>query len=151
MAMASKDLFSNVLLAPVIPPDLYKASDDAEAVVIDTRGFQSVTLLLSIGDVTDAQALTLQKSPNDGDYTDVLPADVVGGEEALTAFKAVGADDGGQVKMLGYLGKESYLKVSCTGAGATGATFGVAVMLGHPQLRPAQMVQLAVEENGENE
>lgn len=134
--MATKDLSSNIAVVPVLGLQEYKTGEDGEA-EIDVRGFESVTLIAFTGDVTDEQALVVSASGDGENYESVDPGDVIGGQDALDAFKAVDTED--IVKTLGYLGAARYLKVSCTGSDATGALFGVAAILGHTQQRPVRL------------
>lgn len=135
--MTTKDLASAILPAEAIKTNTYLNGTDAAGAAIDTAKFESLTLVLVCGAVTDAQALTLQKSNDNSAYVDVVAGDVVGGADELADFKEIGATDDDEVKILGYVGTHRYIKVSCTGAGSTGATFGVAALRGHPQYRPA--------------
>lgn len=134
--MNSRDLASALVPAEAIKPGTYLTGTNAAGAAIDNAGFESLTLVLTCGAVTDAQTLTLQKSSNNSDYVDVVAADCVGGADELAAFKAIADDDDDAVKILGLVGTPRYIKVSCTGDGVTGATFGVVALKGHPQFRP---------------
>ena len=102
--------------------------------MIDTKDFESVTLLVIAGAVTDTQTLTLKDSCQaDSGFADVEAADVIGGADVLADFLAV--DDAG-IKALGYNGGKRYLKAASTATGADGATYGVIAVLGHPKYGP---------------
>lgn len=134
--MASRDLWANIDLVTAIQPGEYLLATDPVPVPVDVRGYESVTLALAIGDVTDAQALVLEES-NDGTvYVPVVEDDVIGGAAPLAAFLAVGVADAGTVKTLGYKGSAAFLEVSSVAAGVAGAVYGVVAILGHPAVRP---------------
>lgn len=126
------DLFNNTSRVNAVQPKTYKANVDADGAVIDTQTYESVLLVLGIGAVTDAQTLVVQKG-NAADMSDgvnVVAADVLGD---LADFKAVGANDDGKVKAIQWKRNPNYryLKITCTGAGATGAAFSVVALRGH--------------------
>ena len=135
--MSSKDLFSNVNVVEAIVPGTYLNGSDPTPVTIDTKGYESCLLVLTTGTVTDAQTLNVQDSADDDSYDDVVSGDVVGGSSKLTAFETIAAGDDDTVKALGYIGNKRYLQVACSGAGETGAVFGIVAILGHAQYRPA--------------
>ena len=138
--MASRDLYNNIKVVRAISPQLYENGVNPDGQTIDTKGFESVTLVFTAGTITDAQTLTLQHSVDDSTYNDVTAADVIADPDntaasILTAFKATGTTDN-VIKLLGYKGGRRYLKVDGDGAGATGANYGVVAILGHGQYPP---------------
>lgn len=133
--MATRDLCNNVKVVQAIVPGTYKTGADPSGQAVDTRGYDSVTLLLLAGDATDAQTLTVKHSYDNSSYEDIDKADVIGGEAILTDFGTTGTA-AGAVKVLGYKGGKRYLKVGSTGAGTTGAEYAVVAILGHPKYAP---------------
>lgn len=119
-----------------IAPGVYKTGVDPTSVAMDTMDFDTVTVDLVIGAVTDAQTLTFQESNVVGSgYTDVAAADVIGN---LVTFKAaVVSGNANTVQSIGYTGRKRYLKVGATGAGATGGAFAVVAELGGARKQPA--------------
>lgn len=134
--MASRDLVNNVKIVQAIVPGTYLTGTNPTSITVDTQGFESATLLVVAGEVTDAQTLTVKESANDDSYTDVADDDVIGGVGVLAAFKAIADDDGDEIKALGYIGGKRYLQVGSTGSGVAGATYGVIAILGNPQYAP---------------
>ncbi len=138
--MASKDMVNSLEVVQAIAPGTYKTGDDPTGLAIDTAGFESVTLALVVGGVTDEQTLTLKHSYDNSSYADVESADVIArpGSDAaaiLSAFKVTGTTDD-VVKMLGYKGSRRYLKVESTGGGSDGAIYSVIAILGNPKYGP---------------
>ncbi len=140
--MASKDMVNNIKAVQAIPPGTYKTGESPSGAVIDTAGFESVTLALVVGSATDAQTLTLKHSFDNSTYADVDAADVIAeldndATAILAAFKATGITDD-VIKMLGYKGSRRYLKVESTGSGSAGATYSVIAILGNPKYGPVE-------------
>lgn len=138
--MASKDMVNNLKVVQAIAPGTYKGGESPTGAAIDTAGFESVTLALVVGSVTDAQTLTLKHSFDNSTYADVDAADVItspGSDAAaiLSAFKSTGTTDD-VVKLLGYKGSARYLKVESTGSGSDGAIYSVIAILGNPKYSP---------------
>ncbi len=138
--MASKDLYNNIKVVRAISPGAYETGVNPAGQAIDTKGYESVTLVFAAGSITDAQTLTVKHSFDNSSYVDVTAADVIADPDntaaaILTAFKATGTTDH-VIKCLGYKGGRRYLKVEGTGAGATGAAHGVVAILGNPQSGP---------------
>lgn len=128
-----KDLYSNIKAAIAIAPGTYLTSTNPTSVAVDCQGFESVALVLATATVTDAQALNVQHSDDNSTYADVAAADVVGD---LAAFEAILATEDSVTAKLGYIGGKRYVKVVSTGAGATGAVYGVTAILGNPANAP---------------
>lgn len=105
--------------------DLYneiKPLDAANAVVIDTAEFESVTFVYN---VKTAAVVSIQEaSAADGTFTDVAAADYLG--------KPIAVADGTGVKKFGYRGNKRFLKVSA-GADVTGFC-----ILGTPRYAPTK-------------
>lgn len=130
------DLVNNVKVVPAIVPGTYKSAADPTGVAVDLQGFESATLVIQAATVTDAQTLTVEESDDNSTYTTVADDDFVGGKTAGDAFKAVAAAEDDVCRKVGYKGTKRYLKVGSTGAGATGAVYGVIAVLGHPRHAP---------------
>ena len=138
--MASKDSYNNIKVVRAISPGTYKNGEGPTGQAIDTKGYESVTLVFAAGTITDAQTLTVKHSLDDSSYTDIAAADVIAdpdntAAEILAAMKATGTADH-VIKCLGYKGSGRYLKVDSGGSGTTGADYGVIAILGNPKYKP---------------
>lgn len=139
--MAIRDLMNNIHTVPLIVP-VAARTDNTPIVssIIDTRGYESCTLVLVTGTNTDADA-TFTVLVEDGDDSDLVDdgaavADqYLLGTEALASF-AFGDDN--ECRKIGYVGSKRYVRMTVTPANnAAGNIFlaGVAI-LGHPSLAP---------------
>ena len=139
--MASKDLYNNISVVRAISPGVYENGVNPDGQTIDTQGYESVTLVMTVGAATDTQTLTLEHSVDDNTYNTVLAADVIADPDNTAAailadMITVEAGDADSQKVLGYKGGRRYLQIDGTGAGGTGANFGVIAILGHGQYPP---------------
>lgn len=136
------ELVNNVKVARCIDPGQYLTGSNPTSVVVDRQFFEEVTLVLNTNTVTDAQALNIQESDASGSgYTDVVADDIVPQgtttqAATLAAFEAMAAGDDNVVKKIGYKGSKRYLKVASTGAGGTGAMYGIVALLSGGRHKP---------------
>lgn len=132
------DLMNNVYPKRCISP--VSVSDNTAQVgqIIDRRGFDSLTYLIAIGSVADADAtftvlLEEGDAANLSDAAAVADADLLG-TEVLAGFQF---DDDNECRKLGYRGSKRYTRLTITPANNTGAAVLSAVaLLGDPSLGP---------------
>ena len=132
--MASKDLFNNIDIVRMISPAEYDTSGQPDPQVLDTFGYESVTLAFIAGAITTAQTLVLEHSFDGSAWAAVPGGDIIGGEAVRDAWLATGTTDH-VIAAIGYKGPRRFLRVSCTSVD-NGAFFTVVGVLGHPQYGP---------------
>lgn len=102
--------------------------------IIDTQGYNALTLILSVGSRTDGTYTPLVRHGDAADLSDVADvddADLVG-TEALAAISASNT-----VKKIGYVGNKRYVRLSVVSTSVTtGATVGATAILGRPAVGP---------------
>jgi hypothetical protein len=133
-----KDAMNNVYPKRCISP--VSVSDNTAQVgqIIDRRGFDSLTYLIAIGSVADADA-TFTVLLEEGDVSNLSDAAAVAdadllGTEVLAGFQF---DDDNECRKLGYRGSKRYTRLTITPANNTGAAVLSAVaLLGDPSLGP---------------
>jgi hypothetical protein len=133
------DLFDNINPLPLFEPKA--AITDNTAIVssiIDTQGYESLTLVLVTGTDADADAtfaVTLEHGDDSALADTAAPAstDLIG---TLAGAGYTFASDF-KTRKIGYIGGKRYVRATVTPTGNTGNVFlaGVAV-LGHPRNRP---------------
>lgn len=132
--MASKDMMNNMHTVALIPPAVGITNLNTAAVssIIDTAGFEAVTLVLITGTETDADA-TFTVSLEHGDAANLsdtsAPAatDLVG-TTALASFTFAGDN---VTRKIGYIGAKRYVRLTVTPALNDAGTYylaGVAVL-----------------------
>lgn len=109
---------------------------------VDTKGFRSVTALLSVNTLGDSatRVWTLQESDTNvnANFTDVAVGDLAGGAQ----FGAVVA---GTDQVLSYVGGKRFIRFKAVlGAGTTDDKMAGIVILGRPFSKPTTAVQLGV-------
>jgi len=138
--MATRDQMNDFHPVPLIVPVAARTDNTAiVSAIIDTRGFESCTLVLMTGTNTDADA-TFVVLVEDGNASNLSDNAAVAdtfliGTEALAGFDF--ADDN-ECRKIGYIGAKRYVRVTVTPANnAAGNIFlaGVAI-LGNPHHRP---------------
>lgn len=138
--MSQRDLCNVIHPVPLITP-VAARTDNTPIVsaIIDTKGYNSCTLVLITGANTDANAtfaVLVEEGDNLGlsDNTPVADENLVG-TEALAGFTF--ADDN-KCRKIGYVGNKRYVRMTVTPSGNdSGNIFlsGVAI-LGHPRTAP---------------
>jgi hypothetical protein len=136
-----QDLFNNVHTVEALAPQ--SSADDTALVgaIIDTLGYDSATLVISIGSIGDADATfaVLLEDGNDSGLTDAAAVPDAGllGTEALAAFQF---DDDNKTRKLGYINGKRYLRLTITPTNNSGtpsaALLGAVAVLGHPGSAP---------------
>lgn len=137
--MSSRDLCNNVHPVPLFAPKAAVTDNTAQvSAIIDTKGYESCTLLLVTGVLsdTDATFTVLVEDGNNSGLSDnaAVPDKHLIGTEALAGFTF--ADDT-ECRKIGYVGPKRYVRVTVTPANNTGNLFlsGIA-LLGHPRDAP---------------
>lgn len=106
--------------------------------IIDRQGFESVTYVIDIGSVADADA-TFTVLLEDGDDAALADAAAVAdtfllGTEALASFQF---DSDNTLRKLGYIGNKRYTRMTITpAANASAALFSAVCILGHAGIEP---------------
>lgn len=134
-----RDLMNSINVTQLFPPKAAVTDNTAQvSAIIDTAGYESCTLVLDTGTLSDADAtfaVTMEHG-NDSALADTaVPAatDLIG-TVALASFTF--ASDNKCFK-LGYIGTQRYLRMTVTPSNNTGNLFlaGVAI-LGHAHNMP---------------
>lgn len=99
---------------------------------VDTQGFGSALMVVNTGAIVSdgdyAIAMQHSATTDDGDFTDVTAADLLGSiPETLEASK---------VYRQGYTGSKRYVRAVITKASGTSIAAGAVFVLGHPALAP---------------
>lgn len=125
-----RDIASNIKVALALSPAVQAATIKGTA--IDLLGFESAALVINSGAIASAGDFTakMQESDttDDGDFTDVVAADLVG-----TLPASLTAD--GSFKQ-SYLGHKRYVRVVVTKNSGTSIAAGAVFVLGHARNRP---------------
>jgi hypothetical protein len=136
--MASKDLHNNIDIKRAISP--VSVSDNTAQVsqILDTRGYESIELVIATGSIADADA-TFSVLIEDGDSSTLTDAAAVSdtfllGTEALAGFDF--ADDN-ECRKIGYVGGKRYVRATITPASnASAALFSAVWVLGNARTAP---------------
>lgn len=131
-----KDLLNNIDVKRVISP--VSTGDNTATVgqVIDGQGCASVTYVIAIGSLADADAtftVLLEESDASGSgFSAVADADLIG-TEALASFQY---DDDNECRKLGYKGSKRYTRLTITPANNASAGLWSAVAILQPSIVP---------------
>lgn len=133
-----KDLMSLIDVKRVISP--VSVSDNTAQVgqIIDRKGFDSLTYLIALGSIADADAtftvlLEEGDQSNLSDAAAVADADLIG-TETLAGFQY---DSDNKCRKLGYKGSKRYTRMTITPSGnASAALFSCVAVLGSASLSP---------------
>lgn len=136
-----RDLASNINVKSAIVPVAARTDNTAiVSTILDTQGFNSAVLALTIGTNTDTNATfaVLLEESNDSGMSGanaVADGDLIG-TEALAGFTA--ADDDTKARKLGYIGHKRYIRATVTPSGNdSGNIFLAGVWVqGHPLSAP---------------
>ncbi len=132
-----KDLMNSINVKRAISPVSVSDNTAQTGQVVDRQGYNSVTYVIAIGSVADADAtftvLLEECDTSGGTYTAVADADMIG-TEALAGFQF---DDDNECRKLGYKGAKRYTKLTITPANNASAALVAAVcVLGHQMVAP---------------
>lgn len=131
--MATKDIHNNLHFVPLIAPVAARTDNTAiVSAIIDTKGYESVELVLITGTNTDTNAtfaVLVEDGDNSGLSDNVAVADAqLLGTEAVAGFTF---SDDVECRKIGYVGNKRYVRVTVTPSGNdSGNIFiaGVAVL-----------------------
>ena len=118
-----RDLMNNVHMQPAFAPKAAVTDDTAQVSSVCTMGGASSCVLAMVtGTNADADAtftLLIEDSPDNSNWTAVADA-YLNGTEVLGSFTF--ADDG-EVRKIGYVGNQPYVRATLTPANNTGNLF----------------------------
>ena len=102
--------------------------------IIDSQGFESLTLLIQSGVLTDGAYVA---KVEDGDDSGLSDAADVDSDLLIGSLPSFANTEDQTVKSVGYVGKKRYVRLSITSSGTTTSGFFSAVALkGHAASRP---------------
>lgn len=139
-----RDMAHNVQVKRIISPASV-ADDTAQAgQIIDRLGYDSLTYIISTGDIADANAtfaVLLEESDaanmagaNAVDDADMISQTAGAAPEAAAGFQF---DDDNEIRKLGYIGHKRYTRLTVTPSGnASAALISAVAVLGHPHVAP---------------
>jgi len=133
-----KDLLNLVHPIPAIAPVSVADNTAQVSVIIDRQGFESLTYLIALGAIADADATFAVKlehgsQANLSDATEVAAKDLLG----TTALAAFNYADDNKTRKIGYRGDLRYTRLTITPSGnASAALVSAIALLGHPQKLP---------------
>lgn len=137
--MASKDLMNNVHPVVAIAPVVVADGTNQVSASIDTLGYESVTFIIALGTLADADATWIPvvkegDSATQNTHTAVADADLIG-TEALAGFTF--ANDGA-CRKIGYKGGRRYVSIEIDDvvANTGSAPMCVIALLGHARNKP---------------
>lgn len=138
-----RDQANDMTFAQLFPPKAAVTDNTAQVSnIIDTFGYNSLTLVLDAGTLTDADAtfaLTLEHGDDSGLSDTAVPAstDLIG----TLANASFQFDSDNKCRKVGYIGAKRYVRATVTPTANTGNLFlaGIAV-LGNPKSAPAPAV-----------
>lgn len=137
--MASKDLHNNIDVKRAISPVSEAGNTALVSQILDTRGYESVELVISTGSIADADA-TFTVLIEDGDNAALSDAAAVAdtfllGTEAQAGFQF---DDDNECRKIGYVGGKRYLRATITPANnASAALISAVWLLGNARTAPS--------------
>lgn len=124
------DTFHDTKVVTSLVPAVQSATLKGSAV--DLRGFRSALLVVNTGAIVSdgLYDIKLQESPttDDGDFTDVVAADLLGTLPASLAASSVYRQ--------GYIGKMRYIRAVITKQSGTSIAAGAVAVLGNPAVSP---------------
>ncbi len=121
---------------------------DANGTGVDTRGFDSTTIVFLVGESGDTLSgsvfieLEVEDSPDNSAWTDVDNADltifITGATNTGTVALIDAAAEDDSIHSTGYLGDKRFVRpvINVTGTHTNGTPIGVAVINGHPHVSP---------------
>jgi hypothetical protein len=133
-----RDLMNNIHPVRAISPVSVADNTAQVSQIIDRRGYDSLTFLIAIGSVADADT-TFTVLVEEGDAANLSDAAAVDdadliGTELLAGFQF---DDDNEPRKIGYRGAKRYVRMTITPANnASAALLAVIAVLGHASLKP---------------
>ena len=137
--MATRDLMNIIHPVGAIAPQVLTDGTALTSSVIDAAGFESVTFVIQLGTLADADAtfaVTVKEGDTDtqGDHTAVEDTFLIG-TEALAGFEF---DNDGECRKIGYGGSKRYVSIEIDDvvANTGNVPISVVAILGHPHDSP---------------
>ncbi|WP_066339225.1 hypothetical protein [Azohydromonas lata] len=133
-----RDLMNNIHVARAIAPVSVADNTAQVSQIIDRRGYDSLTFLIAIGAVADADA-TFTVLVEEGDAANLSDAAAVAdddliGTEVLAGFQF---DDDNEPRKIGYRGAKRYVRLTITPVNnASAALLAAVAVLGHASIKP---------------
>jgi len=138
--MAKKDNLSTIKTVIALTPRAIATDTTTVGAIIDLRGYNSATITIASGVLTDGAYVPLLEHGDASDLSDaaavadayLLPSGT--GQEAAIDFALT--DDATIVK-IGYVGSKRYIRLSIVStATTTGGLFAAVAILGDPDIQP---------------
>jgi hypothetical protein len=133
-----RDLMNNIYPKRAISPVSVADNTAQVSQIIDLKGFDSLTFLINIGSVADADTtftvLVEHGAASNLSDAAAVPDSQLIGTEALAGFQF---DDDNEVRKIGYCGDKRYVRLTITPANnASAALLSAVAVLGHPSAVP---------------
>lgn len=133
-----QDLFSEITPRRVISPVSVADNTAQVGQIIDKQGFDSLTYVIALGSIADADAtftVLLEESNDSGMSGAVAVADEdLLGTELLAGFQF---DSDNLCRKLGYIGSRRYTRLTITPVNnASAALLSAVAILGHANIKP---------------
>ena len=133
-----RDLFNNIYPKRAISPVSVSDNTPQVSQIIDRAGHHSLTFLIALGSIADADAtfaVTVEHGDDSGlsDTAAVSASDLIG----TTTLAGFQYDSDNACRKLGYKGIKRYVRLTITPTGnASAALMSVIALLGHPGAGP---------------
>jgi L-rhamnose isomerase len=139
-----RDLISNIQVKRALSPVSVADNTAQVSQIIDRQGFDSLSFLILIGAVADADttfAVLVEEgdASNLSDAAAVADADLISQLYGTAPETAAGFqfDDDNEVRKIGYRGTKRYVRLTITPANnASAALLAAVALLGHPEHAP---------------
>lgn len=133
-----KDMASNIKAVRAISPVSVADNTAAVSQIIDTANFNSLTFLIALGSIADADAtfaILVEESADSGFSTsNAVADDDLIGTEAGAVFQF---DDDNECRKIGYIGSKRYVRLTITPSGnASAALLSAIALLGFGRSLP---------------
>lgn len=138
--MSSRDTAHSITVKPLFNPVAATVDNTAwVSQIIDTAGYESLTLAFQTGTLTDADA-TFATTISHGDVANLSDGAAVAASDLTDALSTANFDFSfdNSAKKIGYIGQKRYVQVTVTPTNNTGNVFlaGLAI-LAKPRNMPA--------------
>lgn len=139
-----RDMAHNIQVKRVLSPVSVADNTAQVGQIIDKLGFQSLTYILALGSIADADETTVVlleegDAANLSDAAAVADTDMISQISGTAPEAAAGFqfDDDNEVRKLGYIGNKRYTRLTITpSANASAALLAAIAILGHPDSKP---------------
>lgn len=133
-----RDLMNNIHPVRAISPVSVADNTPVVSQVIDRQGHDSLTFLIALGAIADADATftVLVEHDDAGGFgtAAAVPDEDLLGTEILAGFKF---DDDNKVRKIGYVGIKRFVRLTITPVNnASAALLSAVAVLGHAHIRP---------------